>query len=183
MNSDVFSKIPRLLSPRLILRNFEKKDIIEYIYEFKNENVQKYLGGVQILANEEKHINNWLQNINEKLLMRKLVFTWHITKRENTNISVGRIDLGGFQNKKVAEIAYYLWEKHWGNGYAKEAIDTVVNFGFEKLELLRIQAIIDNDNIRSKNVIEKAGFKKEGILRNYPIGKSISDASMYSIIN
>jgi len=41
---------------------------------------------------------NWLRNINNRLLKKKLVFTWLITKKENSKESVGKIDLGGFQN-------------------------------------------------------------------------------------
>lgn len=183
MYSEAFKKIPTIITPRLILRQYERNDISVYIKEFKNKRIQQYLGGIPILPNEEKHIENWLRNINYKLLKRKLVFTWLITKNEDTNISVGRIDLGGFKNKKAAEISYYIWEKHWGHGYAQEAISSVVKFGFTKLQLSRIQAIIDDENTNSKKVIKKAGFQKEGSLRNYPIGKSIRNVEIYSIIN
>ncbi len=150
-----------------------------YRREFSNTNVQKYLGGVVILESE-KDENNWLYNINKRLLEQKKVFTWNITLKEQSNISVGRIDLGGFQNKKAADISYYIWEKYWGKGYAPEAIMRVTDFGFAELELARIQAIIDLRNSSSIMAIEKAGFRKEGVLKSYPIGKSIEDVYMYA---
>lgn len=182
MYSEAFKQIPTLKTERLTLRNFELSDIDKYIQEFSNPNLQRYLGGIPILRNDMKHINNWLTNINHKLLKRKVVFTWLITLNENSQRSVGRIDLGGFENKKAAELSYYIWESYWGLGYASEAIRKVLEFGFDTVDLLRIQAIVHEDNVNSKKVLLKSGFQKEGVLRNYPLGKNINNVEIYSSI-
>ena len=163
---------------RLVLRKFTIDDIERYMEKFNTEDVQRYLGGVLILKNK-KDADNWLKNINDRLLKKKIVFTWLIVKKEKDDESAGRIDLGGFLNKKCAELAYYIWDEYWGNGYCREAIERVISFGFDDLELERIQAVIDVRNIK---VIEKAGFVREGRLRKYPIGKTVSDVFIYSRI-
>lgn len=181
MFSEFFKSVPIIETDRLILRPFSSADIQNYILEFSNKNVQRYLGGVLQLKNE-KDGYNWLRNINDRLLKKKLVFTWLITNKKDTNQSFGRIDLGGFVNKKAAEISYYIWEKYWRNGYASESINQIIHFGLNELELSRIQAIVDTENKNSIKVLEWCGFFNEGMLRNYPIGKSIKNVYVYSIV-
>lgn len=84
--------------------------------------------------------------------------------------------------RKVAEVSYYIWEKYWGNGFAVEALSSVVEFGFNELKLERIQAILDQRNTASEKVLIKAGFEKEGVLRKYPLGKGIADVYMFAKI-
>jgi ribosomal-protein-alanine N-acetyltransferase len=43
----------------------------------------------------------------------------------------------------------------------------LISFGFEEMELNRIEATTHTENQRSQHVLEKLGFKKEGILREY----------------
>lgn len=182
MFSDWFKSVPIIETNRLILRPFSSSDLQYYIQEFSNPNVRKYLGGVLQLKNEKEGYN-WLRNVNDRLLKKKLVFTWLITNKNDTNQSFGRIDLGGFTNKKAAEVSYYIWENYWNNGYASESIKKIIHFGLNDLELSRIQAIVDTENSNSIKVLQKCGFHNEGLLRNYPIGKSIKDVYMFSIIN
>lgn len=46
-----------------------------------------------------------------------------------------------------------------------EALRAMLGYGFEKMELNRIQAIIDSENTRSIRLVQRLGFKKEGVLR------------------
>jgi ribosomal-protein-alanine N-acetyltransferase len=182
MSSTAFTRIPIIKTERLILRAFSLDDIPSYRKEFEKEAVQKYLGGVLMLKDDIKDAQNWLRNINDRLLKKKLVLTWLMALNDNVTESVGRIDLGGFSNQKVGEVSYYIWEKYWGNGYAVEALSSVVEFGFSALNLARIQAIVDIRNTASEKVLVKAGFEKEGLLRKYPIGKSVADVYMFAKI-
>lgn len=59
------------------------------------------------LFDKEPHITNWLNNINERLLEAKKVFTWCVEEKKSGEI-IGIIDLGGFQKKTVAEISYHF---------------------------------------------------------------------------
>ncbi|MDD5936888.1 MAG: hypothetical protein PUC65_15230 [Clostridiales bacterium] len=60
--------------------------------------MQRYLGGGVPVFDQEPHIKNWLRNVNERLLKRKLVFTWCIRDKKTSKV-IGRIDLGGFVKK------------------------------------------------------------------------------------
>lgn len=64
--------------------------------------------------------------------------------------------------KKNAEIGYWLAEEYWGKGIMPEAINQMVAYGFNNLDIVRIFARIYGTNKASQKVIEKANFKLEG---------------------
>ncbi len=65
----------------------------------------------------------------------------------------------------VAEIGYWVGQKYWRKGYATEALNLILDFAFEKIHLFKVYANVMEPNTASKNLLEKTGFKKEGILR------------------
>ena len=63
------------------------------------------------------------------------------------------------------DLGYVLDRRHWGQGYATEAMHVLVAFGFGRLALHRIWATCDVDNLASARVLEKLGMQREGQLR------------------
>ena len=59
---------------------------------------------------------------------------------------------------------YCLNRDYWGHGYATEAAQAVISFGFEQLGLHRIFAICDPCNVASWRVLARAGMRREGHL-------------------
>ena len=64
-----------------------------------------------------------------------------------------------------AEIGYDLEPTYWGRGIMTEAVKAMIRHGFTEMGLNRIQAIIDYANDRSMRLVERLGFKQEGVLR------------------
>jgi ribosomal-protein-alanine N-acetyltransferase len=64
-----------------------------------------------------------------------------------------------------AEVGYVLNPDYWGKGIALEALERVLQFGFEELKLHRIEARFIQENERSRRVMEKAGMTFEGVHR------------------
>ncbi len=81
------------------------------------------------------------------------------------------------------EIGYNIVTDQRNKGYATEAIQIMVDYLFLTKSIERIQANADPENIQSWKALEKAGFKREGILRRtfFCRGKWRDDC-MYSII-
>ena len=105
--------------------------------------------------------------------------TFFIEKKDGTKIGwIGHFLAGG-----LLEIYYYLLPKERGKGYGTEAIVVMVDYLFLSRDLMRVQATCDPCNIPSQRVLEKAGFKKEGIRRRvgFTRGKWVDDC-LYSII-
>jgi len=90
---------------------------------------------------------------------------WGIVKKEDKEL----IGTCGFYDWNTtahrAEIGYDLEPAYWGRGVMTEAMHAVLEYGFEKMGLNRIQAIIDSKNTRSMRLVHRLGFKKEGVLR------------------
>jgi RimJ/RimL family protein N-acetyltransferase len=80
-------------------------------------------------------------------------------------------------------IGYCLNGNFWGKGYATESAQELVKFGFEKLNLHRILANCDPENLASARVLEKSGMKKEGHLREHAWSKGKwRDSDIYAIL-
>lgn len=62
------------------------------------------------------------------------------------------------------EVGYAIGSRHWGKGYISEALQALVDHGFDVLDLNRIEADIDPRNAASARVLEKLGFRKEGYM-------------------
>ena len=68
--------------------------------------------------------------------------------------------------RKSAEIGYWIGESFWGNGIATKAVELITKYGFDKLYLNRIYSGVFEYNTASMKVLEKNGFRKDGIFKN-----------------
>jgi [ribosomal protein S5]-alanine N-acetyltransferase len=67
--------------------------------------------------------------------------------------------------RRGAELGYWLGEAHWGRGIATAAVKAFTRYAFEAHDLLRIFAGVFSWNPGSMRVLEKAGYSREGVLR------------------
>lgn len=82
-----------------------------------------------------------------------------------------------------AEMGWALTRAYWNQGYATEAVRALIGFGFEYLKLNRLQALCIPAHSASRRVMEKAGMKLEGILRQAEFFKNAyQDLALYSIL-
>jgi [ribosomal protein S5]-alanine N-acetyltransferase len=131
---------------------------------FSSEEVTRYYGSERfsLPAEAVKLIDMFQKNYQEKRGLR-----WGIKLKENQRI-IGTLGLNGLQLKnKRTEIGYELHPGFWGKGYASEAVQEVLRFSFEKLDLFRIGAVVFPENESSLKLLEKFGFSIEGLLRGY----------------
>ncbi|WP_307204547.1 GNAT family N-acetyltransferase [Paenibacillus harenae] len=86
-----------------------------------------------------------------------------------TDELVGRIALTGIARGPAqhANMGYFIDQRHNGKGYATESVSLCVRKAFEELGLHRVQAGVMPMNGRSMRVLEKAGFRQEGLAQRY----------------
>ena len=95
-------------------------------------------------------------------------------------INIGNVRRGVSQS---ASLGYWIGEKHSRNGYMKEALTLLIPSLFIDLRLNRIEAATLEENIASKNLLKKIGFKKEGVLRKYlKINGTWRDHILYGLL-
>ena len=86
---------------------------------------------------------------------------WAVTERESGSV-LGDAGLVHWAHRgPEVELAYRLGKAHWGRGYATEAARAWVEAGLGELGLGRIVAVTYPDNIASRRVLEKSGFRFE----------------------
>jgi len=84
---------------------------------------------------------------------------------------------------RFCNIGYWVRTSKHGQGIAGRAAKLAVRFGFENLDLIRAEIVVAVGNEASRRVAEKIGAHYEGVLLNrMVVGKSISDAHMYSLL-
>jgi RimJ/RimL family protein N-acetyltransferase len=80
-----------------------------------------------------------------------------------------------------AEIGYWLGPEYWNRGIMTEAVEAVTRYAFEQLGMVRVHAEVFEWNAASMRVLEKAGFTREGVLRQSAIkDRKIIDQMMYA---
>lgn len=80
---------------------------------------------------------------------------------------IGKVDLFDIdETHGTSEIAYWLVPESWGNGYANDAVDLLVRYAFEERRLRKVSAHVLVGNEGSQAVLERAGFQREGRLRD-----------------
>lgn len=107
-------------------------------------------------------------------------FTFGLFDKE-TNQLIGSVTINQLKpDKKIGNIGYWIRESKQGLGYATEAVLAIKRFGFQELELLRLEIIAAVDNKPSNRVAIKTGAKFEYIDRTRILLKSgYVDANVY----
>lgn len=96
---------------------------------------------------------------------KKKAFTFGIVlRKENKVIGVITLSRLDYKNKN-AELGYWLGKRYWKQGLMTEAVRLILEFGFSQLNLHRIGSGLFEENVASKRVLEKAGFKHEGKIK------------------
>ncbi len=171
---------PELETERLVLRRITPEDA-DCLYElYADEQVTRFIDIDTFTSQQQAtELLEWL----DRFIAGGSGYRWGIYPKE-TNHLVGtcgyhRWDRANFR----AEIGYDLGSDHWGQGYMREALQEVLSYGFAKMGLNRVEALVDLRNIRSQNLLQGMGFRFEGILRqhSYWRGRYFDDMS-YSLL-
>lgn len=177
----VFGNLPILETARLKLRLFKAEDAND-LYEYcSDEQVTKYLPFETYT--EQKQAIDRIEYCMEVYKNLDKPITWAIEYKQDGKM-IGSIDFVKWNEQdKCAEVGYVINKKYWNKGIMTEALKSVINFGFDNMELNRIEARCDERNTASSKVMEKNGLKYEGTLRKkvFEKGEFIS-LKYYSIL-
>jgi RimJ/RimL family protein N-acetyltransferase len=97
---------------------------------------------------------------------------------------VGSIGMGVNEVTRTGHIGYWCARRARGRGITTHALRLLCRHAFEELTLERLELITDPENLVSQRVAERAGFKREGILRSHlphPDGRR-RDSVMFSLL-
>lgn len=152
-----------LATGRLILREFVEADVAAVHCYASDPEVVRYMSwGPNTEQDTREVVRRWLEQRAEKARRN---FTLAIVLKDNGQL-IGACSIRvSDPERRSGHIGYCLNRGFWGRGYGTEAARALVEFGFEQLGLHRIFAKCDTQNLASARVLEKAGMRREGHLR------------------
>lgn len=109
-------------------------------------------------------------------------FAFAITADDKAIGSIGVFRQGNI-HRLTAEMGYYIGEEYWGSGIMTDAVRQTCEYVFSDSDIIRIYAEPFAHNAASCRVLEKAGFRFEGVLRSNAVKNGrIIDMKMYAKI-
>lgn len=94
-------------------------------------------------------------------------FQYAVALRCAQDVLIGDVGVRLHENLRQAEIGFTLDRKHQGHGYATEAVRALVRYLFAERHLLRVSAECDARNAPSARLLERVGFRREGLRRQH----------------
>ena len=171
--------LPVLTTDRLTLRAVTMDDAQAIFQYSSNDNVSRY-----VLWETHQTLEDTQAFIEMALESYDMQEFYHWGMEYNGQL-IGTIDYVGINEfSGMGEIGYVLSEDYWNKGLVTEAAKRIIDFGFDELGLVRIQARCIAENIASSRVMEKCGMTFEGTLRKSLLVKGTHrDINMYAIID
>lgn len=176
-----FTVFPILRTQRLILREILPGDA-EAVFRIRGDyEVTKYNIGpaYETLDQAVGIINSIRESYQDGAEVR-----WGITLSDGDDSVIGMCGFNYWNRRDSrASMGYDLARAYWGQGIMTEAIAAVIEFGFERMGLNRIEADADTRNIASGRVLEKLGFQREGLQREqFFDGGSFYDLQLFALL-
>lgn len=170
----------KLETPRLYLRILTP-EVYTFVFEnYSEQELLQFFGckNLEDLEKEKYKYQNGLTNYRITFLNFQLI--------EKTNNKI--IGACGFHSwfpeHNRAEIGYHLNDEIYkGKGFMSEALERIISYGFNEMNLNRIEALVSTRNMASLNLVRKFDFEKEGVLKShYFVDGVYEDSVIFGLI-
>ena len=159
-----FSEFPILETKRLRLREPVLSDAAD-IFVFRSDPVvQRYNSKPMEDVSEAKE---YVRRHRAEYLNQDGI-VWAVTLKAQDTV-IGLVGFHNWSYHNRAMLGYDLAHAYWGQGIGSEAVRQIIRFGFERMDLNRIEGETIEDNHESRRMLEKLDFVCEGIRRGYSL--------------
>ncbi|MGB5376850.1 GNAT family N-acetyltransferase [Muriicola sp.] len=180
LNTGVFDQFPVLKTNRLHLRELNNAYTPSFYTLRSDKKVLKFMdtGPLENMMEAEKMIQE-----NVAMYQRKEGLSWAITDKEHERF-MGYCTFWKLDTKNArSELGFAMLPEKWGQGYMEEALKAVIEFAFRQWQLHSIEANINPLNERSRQLLIKQGFRKEGYFKeNFWYNGQFLDSAIYSLL-
>jgi len=149
---------------KVVLRPWQKQDAQELASVANNQNIWNNVRDALPSPYTVMDALQWIAHVND----RAPVLNFSIACNGKVVGSVGckpKEDI----SRKTIEIGYFVGERYWGKGFATEAVSLLLDFIATRLDIVRIEAHVFEQNKPSMRVLQKNGFYLEAINRKAAI--------------
>ncbi|MBL0388424.1 GNAT family N-acetyltransferase [Tumebacillus sp. ITR2] len=152
---------PRVETNRLVLRQVTQEDAEDVFVFLSDPDVMKYYGNEPF---PREQIGSLIQKYDDNFENKRGIRLG--IEEKNTGRIIGTCGLQHWDHRdRSADLVYILRKDYWSQGIMTEALGALIQYGFEQMDLYRVQGKIEAPNIGSHRVVEKIGLKREGVLR------------------
>ena len=167
----------RIETERLILREFRYDDAESMMRNWVSDDEVQWMYGEPSYKTKEEVISLLDEYVGRN--QSGYYYRWAVIEKESEEcigqVAYFFVDSGN----RFAEIEYCIGTAFQGKGYATEATKAVINYGFDNIGLNKVQICVRPSNLPSAKVIEKCGFHKDGVLRQYFFRNGAYEDRMY----
>lgn len=170
--------VTRFENSEILLRKLRVSDLFEVYKNIKDKQVGKWTGPPRKKW-VENPVGRFICRMSEHTLKGGKMIWYSLFKPEvqtsfrlgivlkETNKVIGIVSLTKeLPDDDFADIGFWIGRRYWGRGLMSEVLPLAVRYGFEELGLDKIKAWTFEENVASKKVMEKCGFKKECVHKN-----------------
>ena len=149
-----------IIGEKVILREIEEENL-DLIVKWRNDpEILRWLFSYLPLSKvkERKWYETYLDDETQQ------IFIIEVNEEKTPIGTIGLTDID-YKNQR-AELTIIIGEKeYWGKGLGEEALNLLVKFAFNEMNLRKIKALVFSDNDKAIKLYEKCGFVKEGVLK------------------
>lgn len=166
----------RIRTERVLLRNYAGRDRDHFIRLFTDREVMRHVGDGAL--SRERAEKFWSEILRE-LYPQKKRTVWAVFARKDLRY-LGHASIRPRPERPADwEVGFILRKEEWGKGFATEIAGRLIGFGLKNLNLEEVFATVDDENLASIRVLEKAGmifrrheFDEQGRFSVYSVGQN-----------
>ena len=165
----------------LLLRKIDDPDVSDIFEIYSDPEVMLYFDdryAFKELSEAEQMISGYHNAIHDKTGMR-----WGIVLKDSGKL-IGTCGFHAISDyHKRIEIGYDLNRNYWGNGFMSEALPLIIDYAYNISDVNRVEAFVETPNKASRSLLEKLGFRMEGILREHEMCRgNLIDIQLLSLL-
>jgi len=173
---------PALTTRRLRLRCFATRDLADLHAFVGDPEAMRFWNSppCRTMAETERALQ-WLA----KTTSPYDHLAWAICKKSNDRcIGMVNYHQRDARNRRL-HVGYVIATKHQGNGFGTEAVEAVLKYCADMLDVHRVAALIDPDNVASVRLVERLGFRCEGgpLTDYWLVGNTFKSVMIYARVN
>ena len=175
-----FESFPFITTSRLLLRNITESDVNEIFTLLSNKHVATFFQ--RPYAKSEQDAVEFINKVAEGIQAQQWII-WAVVLPHSDKL-IGTISLWNISHEDdSAEISYEILPEYQNQGYMREAVQVVINYGFTTMRLNVIEARTSIKNERSLNLLNKLCFieQKPVIIEVDPLGWDNPDSVTYRL--
>ena len=180
----IFKDTKAFSSDRISIEPVVAADFDIFYDLYTNEEVTYFLSLIH-QDSKETLLNSFNKNL-EIMKKGQYLFVWTIFLKE-PKIKIGRINIGNIDMRsKRCSLGFVLLPAYWGKGIMYDASKLVIQYMFNDIEINKICASCNSENTKSSKLLEKLGFKLEGVFEKHTYYEKLDefkDDLHYGLIN